>query len=58
MLKMMYYHSFNEAKMSPMLMLHDDDKLVLAFITSRLEYCNILITCPAAASSPGKEVWK
>ncbi len=48
--KTAFFHLRNIAKLRNMLTVSDEDKLVHAFMTSRLDYCNALLGgCPASS---------
>ncbi len=48
--KTAFFHLRNIAKLRNMLSVSDAEKLVHAFMTSRLEYCNALLGgCPASS---------
>jgi len=49
--KTAYYHLRNIAKLRPALTLTDAEKLVLAFVSCRLDYCNALLI-----GSPNKNI--
>ncbi|KAF7651000.1 hypothetical protein LDENG_00117560 [Lucifuga dentata] len=42
---MAFFHLRNIAKVQPFLTQQDAEKLIHAFISSRLDYCNALFTC-------------
>jgi len=43
--KLAFYHLKNIAKVKNVILLVDLEKLIHAFITSRVNYCNSLFTC-------------
>ncbi len=48
--KTAFFHHRNIAKLRNMLTVSDEEKLVHAFMTSRLDYCNALLgDCPASS---------
>ncbi len=48
--KTVFFHLRNSAKLRNMLSVSDAEKLVHAFMTSRLDYCNALLGgCPASS---------
>ncbi len=50
MLQRAFFHLRNIAKLRNMLTVSDEEKLVHAFMTSRLDYCNALLCgCPASS---------
>ncbi len=48
--KTAFFHLRNIAKLQNMLSVSDAEKLVHAFMTSRLDYCNALLSCCPASS--------
>ncbi len=47
--KTAFFHLRNIAKLQNKLTVSDAERLVHAFMTSRLDYCNALLGCPASS---------
>ena len=51
-----FYHLRNISKIWKMLSLHNAEKLVHAFVTSRLDYCNALLSGCANSTLKGLQI--